>query len=121
MPCPTPMHMVASGAPGAAVAQLQRGGQRQPGAARAQRVAQRDRAAVRVDVLGVVGQAQRPGDGQGLRGERLVQLDDVQVGDASPARASSFRVAGTGPMPITSGAARRRPPRPSIRASGSRS
>ena len=44
------------GAPGPAVVELECGGQGQPRPAGAQRVAERDRAAVRVDVLGGVGQ-----------------------------------------------------------------
>ena len=121
MPWPTPMHMVARARRAPRSCSSMRGGQGEPGAAGAQRVAQRDRAAVRVDVLGVVGQAQltaappgparrTPRSARPRRGRRR----------SSPARASSFRVAGTGPMPITSGAAPRRPRADVTRASGSR-
>ena len=40
---------------------------------------QRDGAAIRIDVRGVVWQAERAGDGQRLRRKRLVQLDHVDV------------------------------------------
>ena len=62
-----------------------------------------DRAAVRVDVLGVVRQAQSPQHGQGLRGERLVQFEQVDVGDLEAGPASSRRVAGSGPIPMIRG------------------
>ncbi len=42
--------------------------------------------------------------GERLRGERLVELDDVDVADRrAPRRASSFCAAGTGPMPMMRG------------------
>ena len=42
--------------------------------------------------------------GEALRRERLVQLDEVEVGRSPiPSRSSSLRTAGTGPMPITRG------------------
>ena len=75
MPWPTPMHMVTSARLAPTVGQLEGGGQGEPGTARAQRVAQGDRAAVGVDVLGVVREAQPAQHREGLRGERLVQLD----------------------------------------------
>ena len=43
-------------------------------------MSQRDRAAVRIDVRGVVWQAERASDGQRLRRKRLVQLDDADLG-----------------------------------------
>ncbi len=83
MPCPTPMHMVARARRAPRSCSSMRGGQGDPGAAGAQRVAEGDRSPVGVDVLGVVGQAELPQHGQGLRGERLVQLDHVQLIDES--------------------------------------
>src|SRR5579863_4933831 len=50
-------------------------GQRQPRAGHAERVAERDSAAVRIDVVGVVGDAELAQAGQALRGERFVDLD----------------------------------------------
>ena len=37
--------------------------------------------------------------GERLRGERLVQLDEVDVADLDPVRSSSLRTAGTGRSP----------------------
>ena len=54
-------------------------GRHQPRAAGAERVAERDRAAVRVDARVVVGQAEVAQHGQPLRGEGLVQLDHVDL------------------------------------------
>ena len=43
-------------------------------------------------------------DGEALRRERLVELDEVELADTStPVRSSSLRTAGIGPMPITRG------------------
>ena len=50
-------------------------------------MAERDGAAVGIDVLGIVRKAELTQDRQGLRGERLVQLDDIQLLDIQPARA----------------------------------
>src|SRR5437867_946305 len=52
--------------------------QRQPRAAHAERVTQRNRAAVRVHLLGVVRQSELTQAGQHLRGEGFVDLDYVQ-------------------------------------------
>ena len=54
-------------------------GDHEPRAAHSERVAERDRTAVHVHALGV--ESQLPDDGQGLRRERLVQLDQVEIGD----------------------------------------
>ena len=62
----------------AATLELERQVQGDPGAGHADRVAERDRAAVDVDLVGV--DAQLPGRGQADRGERLVDLDQVEVG-----------------------------------------
>ena len=58
--------------------------EREPRARHAERMAERDGAAVRVDVLGVVRQPELAQAGQRLRGERLVQLDHVEVADLEP-------------------------------------
>ena len=46
-----------------------------------ERVPERDRAAMGIDVLGVVGDAELPQAGEPLRSERLVDLDQVEVAD----------------------------------------
>ena len=46
---------------------------------------ERDRAPVRVDVFGIVGHAELPQRRQALRGERLVELDDVHLPDREAA------------------------------------
>jgi len=63
-----------------------------------------DGAAVRVDVRRIVRQAELAQDRERLRGEGLVELHDVRCRVVpSPSRASSLRVAGTGPMPMIRG------------------
>ena len=57
-PCPTPTHMVASATLAAEHFELVRRRQRQPRARHAERMAERDGAAVRIDVLGIVGDAE---------------------------------------------------------------
>src|SRR6516165_8077270 len=72
------------------------GGKREPAAARVQavdrgqrkarprhpeRVPECDRAAVGIDVLGVVGDAELTQTGEPLRRERLVDLDQVEIAD----------------------------------------
>src|SRR5262249_36409003 len=47
----------------------------------AERVPERDRAAVRIDVLGVIGNAELAQAGDALRGERLVDLDQIEIAD----------------------------------------
>src|SRR5688572_9361439 len=66
-------HAVAAAAP----FQLAQDGRRQLRPRAAQRVAERDGAAVDVDAFGV--EPERLDDGEALRGERLVELDDVDV------------------------------------------
>src|SRR5512137_1163386 len=61
--------------------ELARGGQRDPRPRSAERMPQRDRAAVRVHVGGIVRQAEAAGDRQSLRGEGFVQFDHVDVRD----------------------------------------
>ena len=63
----------------AAAAQLVRERDDEPGAAHAERVAERDRAAV--DVHALLVEAEVAHDGEALRGEGLVQLDQVDVAD----------------------------------------
>ena len=81
-PWPTPMHIVARPQPRAAAAHLphQRGQQARAGAA--ERVAERDRAAVHVQPLAV--DAQLAHAREHLGGEGLVQLHEVDVRDVEP-------------------------------------
>ena len=69
----------------AAAAQLVQQRDDEPRAAHPERMAERDRAAVHVHLLGV--EAELPDHDEALRGERLVQLDQVEVSDVDPARA----------------------------------
>src|SRR6187431_2377684 len=55
--------------------------QRQSRAAHAERMAERDRAAMRVDEVGVVLDAQLPQAGYSLRGEGFIELDQIEVSD----------------------------------------
>ena len=73
-----------------------------------ERVAERDRAAVDVDALRV--EAELADDGDGLRRERLVELDEVDVADGHARRARAA-CAPPGPGRCPSRAGRRRPPR----------
>ena len=104
-PCPTPTHNVAR--PRRQPSRSSRPSRvtRMRDAGRAERVTERDGAAVGVDDLLV--QLQPAHDRQALGGERLVQLDGVEVRDASSRRGpapSRSPAPGRGP----SGAARRR-------------
>jgi len=69
----------------------------------AERMAERNRAAVRVHMLGIVRQPELAHDGEPLRGEGFVQLDHVEIAIRSPSRSISLRVEGTGPMPMMRG------------------
>ncbi len=71
------------------------------GAGTAEGMAERDGTAVGVDLLLV--ELQPPHHRECLRGERLVQLDGVQVAALQASRARAFSVAGTGPSPIRFG------------------
>ena len=63
---------------------------------------ERDGAAVDVDARGI--EAELPHDGERLRGERFVQLEQIDVDPASgPARSTRLCTAGTGPMPMIFG------------------
>src|SRR3954447_8997849 len=65
--------------PAAATPELVQQAHDETGAAHPERVAERDRAAVHVDALGI--EAELADHDQALRGEGLVQLDEVDVGD----------------------------------------
>src|SRR5208337_5168567 len=69
------------GEPGASAAtlELERGGAGDAGPRHAERMAERDRPAVRIDVLGVVLEAEPAQASERLRGESLVELDDVEA------------------------------------------
>jgi hypothetical protein len=54
-------------------------GQYEPRPAHPQRMPERDRAAVRVDLLGVVGKPKLAQDRERLRGKRFVEFDYVDV------------------------------------------
>ena len=102
-PCPTPTQRVASASLPPRFSRPQRR-QRETCARHAERVAERDRAAIRVHVIGIVRgrRARRP---PRPARERLVQLDGVEVADTARLfhqRAGS-RTAGTGPMPMMRG------------------
>ena len=98
------MHIVHERVAAAAALQLLGRGQRQAGAGHAERMAERDGAAVGVHVRRVVGEAELAQHREALRGEGFVQFDHVHVGDrqAEPLAAVS-RVAGAGPMPMIRG------------------
>src|SRR5215207_5174529 len=72
-----------------------------PRAAGADRVAERDRAAVGVDPLGV--DAQLLDHGERLGRERLVELEEVDVSQLKPGLLERAAHAGTGPMPMILG------------------
>src|SRR2546423_10686649 len=63
---------------GAGRAYLMRRRDAKPRARHAERMAERDGATVRVDVLGIVGEPELAQARERLRGERLVQLDPVE-------------------------------------------
>ena len=74
-------------------------GQHQPDAAHAERMAKRYRAAVRIDMLGVLGQAKLPENGDALSSEGFVEFDQVDFTDPD-ARAGS--AASGSPAPVRS-------------------
>ena len=73
------MHMVAERVAAAAALQLLGRGQREARARHAERMAERDRAAVGVHVRRVVGKAELAQHRQALGGEGLVQFDHVDA------------------------------------------
>src|SRR5262249_58602416 len=54
---------------------------RQPRAAHAERMAERDRAAMRIDEVGIVLDAPLPQAGYALGGEGFIELDQIEVRD----------------------------------------
>ena len=77
-PCPTPTHIEARPVAAAAALKLQRGGAGDARPRHAEWVAERDRPAVRIDVIAVVRQAEAAQAGERLRGEGFIELDDVE-------------------------------------------
>jgi hypothetical protein len=65
--------------------------------------AQRDRAAVAVDVLSIVGQSEAARTGEHLRGERFIYFYAIELVEAPPILANNLWIAGTGPMPMMRG------------------
>src|SRR3954467_6597522 len=72
----------AEGVTAAAAVELFGGGEGQAGAGHAEGGAEGDGAAVRVDVLGVVGEAELAEHRQSLGSESFVDLDNVHIPDA---------------------------------------
>ena len=101
-PWPTPTHIVASAVAAAAAAELVEQRDDEPGAAHPERVADRDRAAVDVHPLRRRGRARGRRRGSGTRTPRSARPGRASP-TSTPARPSSFRTAGTGPIPITRG------------------
>src|SRR5262249_29094284 len=60
---------------------LMRGRDGKPRARHPEWMAERDRAAVRIDLLGIVRQPELAQAGERLRGKRLIELDPVEVAD----------------------------------------
>ena len=52
----------------------------QPGSRHSERMPEGNGAAVRVDVVGVVGEAEEPEHGKRLRGERFIEFHDLDIG-----------------------------------------
>ena len=84
IPWPTPTHIVHSAYCPPVSCELVRRGEQQPRARHAERMTERDRAAVRIDPRIVVGEAELAETGERLRGEGFVQLDDGHVVELSP-------------------------------------
>ena len=100
--------------------QLMRRRHHQPRAAHAQGMAEGDRSAGRIHVLGIVGQTELAKAGERLAGESLVELDPIEVADAS-CRAAPAVSASPAPGPCPSrAAARRHVAMPRMRARGRR-
>src|SRR6185437_58030 len=59
--------------------QAMRRGQRQPRTRHAERMAERDRAAMRIDLFRIVGEAELAQAGERLRGKGFVELDQIIV------------------------------------------
>ncbi|MFK4520055.1 hypothetical protein ABIF20_007420 [Bradyrhizobium japonicum] len=80
-PWPTPTHMVASASLPPRFFHAVDGGEREARAAHAEGMAERDGAAMRIDEIGIVGNAELAHAGDALRGEGFVQLDQVEIAD----------------------------------------
>src|SRR3984957_14840543 len=63
----------------AAPLELERDGAREARARHAERMAERDRAAIRIDMAGIIRKPEPAQAGKRLRGERLVELDNVEA------------------------------------------
>ncbi len=98
----TDAHRTQRVAPAASVQFVARG-QRQSGTAHSQRVAQRNRATVRVDVRGIIRQAQLTQHAQRLRGESFVKLDNVHIVNAEPGALQHLAGGRDRPSPIRRG------------------
>ena len=72
------------------------------GARGAERMAERDRAAIRVD-RSSRWEARAPQAGERLRGEGLVEFDDVELAGLRFGRSVSLPTAGIGPTPMIRG------------------
>ena len=102
MPWPPPMQAVARPRFMPRRPQFERQRQQQARAGHPERMAERDGAAVDVDPLAI--EAELLLDREVLRRERFVDLDEIDVRRASGRRvASTLRVAGAGPMPMSVG------------------
>ena len=79
-------------------------GAHEAGAGHAERMAERDGAAIGIDVGGIVGEAEIGQHRAGLGGEGLVQLDHIHLRRGrGRGFSSTLRVAGAGPMPMMRG------------------
>src|ERR1700675_1114745 len=65
----------------AALLQTMHRGERNARARHAERMTERDGAAMWIDVSGIIGNAELAQAGETLRGERLVDLDEVEIPD----------------------------------------
>ena len=81
------------------------GSHHQTRTARAKRMPKRDRAAVAVDMLGIVGQSETTRTREHLSGKGFIDFDAVKLVEAHVrSLASNLWIAGTGPMPMIRGA-----------------
>ena len=102
MPWPTPMHMVAM----ARLAPRSRSSIPADSTSRAPlmpRMPEGDRAAIGVDVLGIVWHAEAAQCGQRLGGERLIELDDIDVGEVEPCTGHELTSGRLGTDPLIRG------------------
>ena len=96
--------MVARAPLAAALFHAMHRGHRQPRAAHPQGMAERDRAAMRIDEIGIVLDAELAQDRR-CPGEAKASLSSIKSKSLifRPSRSISLRVAGTGPMPMMRG------------------